>query len=79
MNKKELLATAFNSREDEVMAYQINIDNYTMALEEISHMSPQDQEELSGFVEQLKALLVTEKFEQKKSLVMLRVLEKQLQ
>ena len=78
MTQKEILETALDARIQEVMHYQINIDNYTLALEEISTL-PQDQRaELSGFADQLRELLTSEKLEQKKAKIMLSVIQKQL-
>ena len=58
------------ARRDEVAAYQFNIDNYRIAIE-----IAQEDSELAPFVEQLKALLKSELYEQKKATVMLKVME----
>jgi hypothetical protein len=78
MTREEILQSAANARVQEIMHYQINIDNYTLALEEISQMSSDDQTELSEFTNQLSGLLATEKLEQKKAKIMLAVLQKQV-
>lgn len=76
--KEQILKSALEAREQEIMHYQINIDNYTLALSEISKLSKEEQEELFDFSEQLRLLLVSEKLEQKKSKIMFKVLESQL-
>jgi hypothetical protein len=75
---KEILAVNLEAREQEVMHYQINIDNYTLALKHIAAMGDDERAELAGFVEQLSGLLASEKLEQKKAKVMLAVLRSQL-
>ena len=77
-DRKEILAVNLQARLQEVMHYQINIDNYTLALEHIAAMGDDERAELAGFVEQLSGLLASEKLEQKKAKVMLAVLRSQL-
>jgi hypothetical protein len=76
--REEILASALTAREQEVMHYQINIDNYTLALDEMSKLSVEERAELSGFADQLRTLLTSEKLEQKKAKIMLAVVQKQL-
>lgn len=76
--REEILRMSLDAREQEIMHYQINIDNYTIALNEIAKMPAQDQAELSEFSGQLRTLLASEKLEQKKSKLMLEVLKLQL-
>ena len=76
--REEIFAVNLQAREQEVMHYQINIDNYTLALEHIAAMGADERAELAGFVEQLSGLLASEKLEQKKAKVMLAVLRSQL-
>ena len=45
--REEILEMSLEARIQEVMGYQINIDNYTIALSEISKKSHADQAELS--------------------------------
>ena len=78
VTREEILKTALEARLQETMHYQINIDNYTIALEEISALSPDERAELSGFADQLRDLLASEKIEQKKAKIMLSVIQKQL-
>jgi hypothetical protein len=77
--REEILAVSLHAREQEIMHYQINIDNYTLALDEISKMSVADQAEMSGFKNQLAELLASEKVEQKKASIMLNVIKRQVQ
>jgi hypothetical protein len=76
--REEILASALEARKQEVMHYQINIDNYTLALDEMSKLSVEERAELSAFADQLRTLLTSEKLEQKKAKVMLSVIQKQL-
>lgn len=77
--REEILAINFEARVQEVMHYQINIDNYTLALANIAEMNAADRAELAGFVEQLQSLLASERLEQKKARVMLDVLRGQVE
>jgi hypothetical protein len=79
MSREEILKTSLETRENEVMHYQINIDNYTLALQEIETLSADERAELSGFTEQLRTLLTSEKLEQKKAKIMLAVIKKQME
>jgi len=76
--REEILAMSLEGRVQEVMTYQINIDNYALALEEIGNLSPDERNELSEFTEQLRSLLTSEKLEQKKAKIMLAVIKKQV-
>ena len=78
MTREETLKAALEARVQEVMHYQINIDNYMLALEEISALSVEERAELSGFADQLRELLASEKLEQKKAKIMLSVIQKQV-
>ena len=78
MTKNEILNNSLEGRIQEVMHYQINIDNYTIALKKIAELSTEEQQELSAFAEQLRGLLVSEILEQKKAKIMLSVIEEQL-
>lgn len=79
LTREEILAQSLDARVQEVMHYQINIDNYAIALEEISKLSPDERAELSGFADQLRSLLASEKLEQKKAKIMLAVVKQQLE
>jgi hypothetical protein len=76
--REEILASSLGDREQEIMHYQINIDNYTLALEEIRALPQNERAELSGFSDQLRDLLTSEILEQKKAKIILAVLKKQL-
>jgi len=76
--REEILAMSLEARVQEVMHYQINIDNYSIALQKISEMEPSEQVELTEFAKQLRDLLASEKLEQKKAKLMLAVLEQQV-
>lgn len=76
--REEILAMSLEARVQEVMHYQINIDNYSIALQKISEMEPSEQVELTEFSKQLRDLLASEKLEQKKAKLMLAVLEQQV-
>lgn len=79
MTKQEILSSAFEARQQEVMHYQINIDNYTIALMEIRKLPQTEQDELRVFADQLKDLLASERLEQKKAKIMLTVIQQQLE
>ena len=72
------LKESLSAREQEVEYYQINIDNYTIALDEISKLPDDERAELSGFAEQLTGLLASERLEQKKAKIMLSVIKRQI-
>jgi hypothetical protein len=76
--REEILQLSLEAREQEVMHYQINIDNYTLALAAIEKMPAEEKAELSSFVDQLKGLLTSEKLEQKKARIMLAVIQQQI-
>jgi hypothetical protein len=78
MSREQILKDSLPTREAEVMHYQINIDNYTIALDEISKLPDDERAELSGFAEQLEGLLASEKLEQKKAKIMLAVIKRQI-
>lgn len=77
--REEILAMSLEARENEVMVYQINIDNYSIALEMMSQMPPEDRAELSEFAGRLRDLLASEKLEQKKAKLMLQVIKSQVE
>lgn len=76
--REEILKLTLKGREQEIMHYQLNIDNYTLALEELGSLPADERSELAGFTEQLNSLLLSEKLEQKKSKIMLKVIQRQL-
>lgn len=76
MNKIEILKQSLIAREQEIMGYQINIDNYILAIE---HIKATGDSDLIDFCEKLETLLASEKLEQKKTMVMHHVVNKQLE
>jgi len=79
LTREEILFATLKGREQEIMHYQLNIDNYTLALEEIGAMPAAEAAELAEFANQITSLLASEKLEQKKSKIMLRVIQRQLE
>lgn len=77
--REEILNTALLSREEEVLMYQINIDNYTTALASISQKTPEEQADLASFKNQLEDLLASERREQQKSKILLDAIKTQLE
>jgi predicted esterase YcpF (UPF0227 family) len=75
MEKQEILAQALAARQQEIMHYQINIDNYTLAIE---HITASGDPELDDFKRHLTSLLATEKLEQKKARIIHDVIQQQL-
>ena len=75
MNKQDILSQALQQRDDEVLMYQINIDNYKRAIAKIDASGDPD---LAQFREQLCGLLASECLEQKKAKVMQKVIADQL-
>jgi hypothetical protein len=74
MTKHEILTDALTQRQDEVLGYKINIDNYRIAID-LAKKDP----ELTAFVQQLQELLNSSIFEQKKASIMLQVIQQQLE
>lgn len=72
--RKEILTTALGARIKEVTEYQVNIDNYRLAIEHIG-----DDEELQPFKQQIQTLLVSSLLEQRKAQIMLDVIQSQME
>jgi len=79
MNIKDTLTQSLAGRTDEVQLYQLNIDNYRLAIEHIDGMDADDQAELAGFRTELEGRLAAEMHQQKRAKVMLAVVQKQLE
>lgn len=79
MNTNETLTQSLTGREDEVQLYQINIDNYRLAVEHIAGMGADDQAELADFRSELEQRLAAELHQQKRAKVMLAVVQQQLE
>jgi hypothetical protein len=74
MDKKQILTDALSQREQEILGYQINIDNYTLAIE----MAKEDPD-LADFSQNLHNLLASSILEQKKAKIMYEVIKKQVE
>ena len=72
--QQEILTSALEAREKELIEYQVNIDNYTLAIARIAD----DDVELQPFKEQLQALLSSSLLEQRKSKLIRDVIAEQL-
>ena len=72
--KKEMLTSAYEMRQREITEYQVNIDNFRLAIEKIK-----DDEELKDFKNTLQDLLKSNLLEQRKSQVMYEVIKSQLE
>lgn len=70
--RKEILTAALDARIKEVTEYQVNIDNYRLAIERIG-----DDEELQPFKQQIQTLLASSRLEQRKAQIMLDVIRSQ--
>lgn len=78
LTRAEKLRLALTARQQEVEDYQINIDNYTLAIAEIDALPEAERAEQAQFKQHLEALLAGEIREQSKSKIMLSVLQKQV-
>lgn len=76
--KQEILTAALAARQEEVQAYQINIDNYTTAIALIDAMPDAERAEQAAFRKQLSDLLASEKREQGKAKIMMNAIQAQL-
>jgi hypothetical protein len=72
--KKEMLTTSLEGRKKEVTEYQVNIDNFRLAIEKIG-----DDAELAEFKANLQNLLKSSILEQRKAKIMLEVIQSQLE
>ncbi len=70
--RKEILTAALDARIKEVTEYQVNIDNYRLAIERIG-----DDKDLRQFKEQIQTLLASSLLEQRKAQIMLDVIRVQ--
>lgn len=76
-DKNSILKAAAAQREQEVMHYQINIDNYRLAIAEIEE-NHSDEQHMLDFANNLKELLTSSLQEQAKEKVLLKVIKSQL-
>lgn len=72
--QKEILTSALDARIKEVTEYQVNIDNFRLAIERIG-----DDQEMQPFKQQLQELLDSSVLEQRKAQIMLDVIKSQLE
>jgi hypothetical protein len=73
-SRGEILSEALKAREEEILHYQINIDNYRLAIQK-----SKDDEDLAAFCDQLRDLLASSLLEQKKAKIMLEVIKDQIE
>jgi hypothetical protein len=79
MTRQDILSQALAARLDEVLHYQINIDNFTLAIAHIESLPSGEQAEMSDFRQQLAARLAAEQHEHKKAKIMLAVIQQQVE
>jgi hypothetical protein len=72
--RNEILTSALDARIKEVTEYQVNIDNFRLAIDKIG-----DDQELQTFKENLQNLLASSILEQRKAQIMLEVIQSQLE
>ena len=77
MNKLETLKGAVEARNDEILGYQINIDNYERAIAKINKEHT-DKPEILKFRDQLIDMLESHKTEQLKTIIIRDVIADQL-
>lgn len=77
MNKSEILQSALAGRHQEILEYQINIDNYARAIAKID-ADYADRLDLADFREHLQSLLTSSRLEQTKSIIIRDVITEQL-
>ena len=82
MTKSEILTEALNARKDEILGYQINIDNYRLAMEKIDREhggATTLDAAMREFRQQLDGLLQSSLIEQRKAQIIHDVIEQQLE
>lgn len=82
MTKSEILTEALSARKDEILGYQINIDNYRLAMEKIDREHGGTTEldaAMREFRQQLDGLLQSSLIEQRKAQIIHDVIEMQLE
>ncbi len=77
MDKLEILKSALIARDDEIMSYQINIDNYSRAIDKIDY-EHRDKPAITKFRDSLYEMLEQNKLEQLKSQIIRDVIADQL-
>ncbi len=82
MNKQQILSEALAARDDEITGYQINIDNYRLAIEKIAkeHTGRSAMDEaMQAFSNNLRELLQSSLIEQRKAQIIRDVIAAQLE
>ncbi len=77
MNKLQTLQASLEPRNDEILNYQINIDNYTRAIDKINTQYA-DNPDLIEFRDKLAAEVTNHKTEQLKSIIIRDVIADQI-
>jgi hypothetical protein len=77
MNKLDTLTAAHEGRNDEILGYQINIDNYVRAIAKIN-VEHADNPAMIEFRDRLEDMLTSHKTEQLKSIIIRDVIADQL-
>jgi hypothetical protein len=72
--QKEILTSALDARIKEVTEYQVNIDNFRLAIDRIG-----DDAEMQEFKQQLEGLLASSLYEQRKAQLILDVIRSQVE
>lgn len=77
MNKLQTLQSALSPRDDEILSYQINIDNYTRAIAKINteHL---DNHAMIDFRDKLTDMVESHKIEQLKASIIRDVIADQI-
>ena len=73
--RHDILTQSVEARENDIMLYQINIDNYRAAIADVEANHP----DLSDFADQLRDLLQSSLREQKKEQIMLAAIRANLE
>jgi hypothetical protein len=77
MEKREILQSALDARNDEFLGYQVNIDNYIRAIDKIN-AEHQNNPAMIEFRDRLADMLESHKIEQLKSMIIRDVIADQL-
>jgi hypothetical protein len=72
--RKEILSAAVDARVREITEYQVNIDNFRLAINKIGN-----DQDLQEFKRQLEELLSSSLLEQAKARIMFEVIQSQLE
>lgn len=78
MTREAILTEALAARNDEIFGYQINIDNYRLAIAKIKAEYPDDQD-LAVFRRELEERLAEECRQQRRAMVIRDVIADQLE